>query len=64
MGLDQEEIEPTIERNFTTKFEIPNEYSESILITDSDSFLSDRTSAVCITVDMSFNTTQVVLKLI
>ena len=29
-----------------TKFEIPNEYSENILITDSDFILSDRTSAI------------------
>ena len=35
---------------------IPNEYSENILITDSDFILSDRTSAICIIADMSFNT--------
>ena len=56
LDLDQEEAEPTIGRNFKTKFEIPNEYSENILITDSDFILSDRTSAVCITEDMSLNT--------
>ena len=56
LELDQEEAEPTIVRNFMTKFEIPNEYSENILITDSDFILSDRTSAICITADMSFNT--------
>ena len=38
-----------------TKFEIPNEYSENTLITDSDFILSDRTSAICITADSSFN---------
>ena len=54
--LDQDEAEPTISRNFKTKFEIPNEYSENILITYSDFILSDRTSAICITADMSFNT--------
>ena len=54
MELEGEEAEPTIGRNFKTKFEIPNEYSENILITDSDFILSDRTSAICITVDMSF----------
>ena len=54
LELDGEEAEPTIGRNFKTKFEIPNEYSENILITDSDFILSDRTSAVCITADMSF----------
>ena len=56
MKLDQEETEPTIGRNFKTKFEIPNENSENNLITDSDFILSDRTSAICITADMSFNT--------
>ena len=54
LELDGEEAEPTIERNFKTKFEIPNEYLENILITDSDFILSDRTSAICITPDMSF----------
>ena len=54
LDLDMDEAEPTIGRNFKTKFEIPNEYSENILITDSDFILSDRTSAVCITSDMSF----------
>ena len=48
LELDQEEIEPTIGRTFKTKFEISNEYSENILITDSDSILSDRTRAICI----------------
>ena len=56
LELDQEEAEPTIGSNFETKFEIPNEYSENILITDRDTILSDRTSAICITADMSFNT--------
>ena len=36
LELDGEEAEPTIGPNFKTKFEIPNEYSENILITDSD----------------------------
>ena len=54
LELDGEEDEPTIGRNFKTKCEIPNEYSENILITDSDFILSDRTSAICITADMSF----------
>ena len=54
LELDGEEAEPTIGRNFKTKFEITNEYSENILITDSDFILSDRTSAICITADMSF----------
>ena len=54
LELDGEEAEPTIGRNFKTKFEISNEDSENILITDSDFILSDRTSAICITADMSF----------
>ena len=56
LELDQEETDPTIGRNFKTKFKIPNEYSVNILITDSDFILSDRTSAICITADISFNT--------
>ena len=54
LELGEEEAEPTKGRNFKTKFEIPNEYSENILITDSDFILSDRTSAICITAVMSF----------
>ena len=54
LELDGEEAVPTIGRNFKTKFEIPNEDSENILITDSDFILSDRTSAICITTDMRF----------
>ena len=54
LELDGEEAEPTIGRNFKTKFELPHEYSENILITDSDFILSDRTSAICITADKSF----------
>ena len=42
LDLDQDEAEPNIGRNFKTKFEIPNKYSENILITDSDFILSDR----------------------
>ena len=40
LELEEEEPEPTIGRNFKTKFEIPNEYSENIMITDSDFILS------------------------
>ena len=54
LELDQEEAEPTIGQIFKTKFEIPNEYPENNLITDSDFILSNRTSAICITADMSF----------
>ena len=41
LELEQEEVEPTIGRKFKIKFEIPNEYTENILITDSDFILSD-----------------------
>ena len=54
LELDEEEAEPTIGRNFKTMFEIPNEYSENIFITDSDFILSDSTSAIGVTADMSF----------
>ena len=54
LELDKKEAETTIGRNFKTKFNIPNEYSKNILITDSDFILSDRTSAICITADISF----------
>ena len=54
LELYEEDAEPAIGRNFKTKFDLPNEYSENILITDSDFILSDRTSAICITADMSF----------
>ena len=54
LDLDEEEAEPTIGRNFKTKFQLPNEYSENILITNSDFILSDRISAICITADMRF----------
>ena len=56
LELDQEEVEPAIGTKFKTKFDIPNEYSEKNLIMDNDFILSDRTSAICITADMSFNT--------
>ena len=56
LELEQEGTEPTIGRNFKTKFEIQNEYLDNILITDSDFILSDKTSAICITADMSFKT--------
>ena len=53
---DQEEAEPTLGRNFKTKFEVSNEYLENVLITDSDFILSDRRSVICITADKSFKT--------
>ena len=56
LELDQQEVEPAIGRKFKTKFDIPIEYSENILIMDNDFILPDRTNAICITADMSFNT--------
>ena len=46
LELDGEEAEPTVGRNFETKFEIPKEYSENIMKTDSDLIQSDRTSTI------------------
>ena len=54
LELEEEGPEPNIGRNFKTKFEIPNQYSENIMKTDSDFILSIKTSAICITADMSF----------
>ena len=56
LELEQEETEPTIGIILKIKFELPNEHSENIVITDSDFILSDRTNAICITADMRFNT--------
>ena len=36
---------------------MPNEYSSSIILTDSDFILTNRTSAIPIRADMSFRTT-------
>ena len=55
LELDEEQADTAIGWNFKLKFDTPNEYSENILIMDSDFILSDRTSAICITADMSFN---------
>ena len=55
LELDQKEVEPTLGRKFKIKFEIPNEFSENILITDSDFIWSERTSAICIKAEMNFN---------
>ena len=37
-------------------FNLPNEYSSSIILTDSDFILTNRTCAIAITADMSFKT--------
>ena len=37
-------------------FNLPNEYSSNIILTDSDFILTNRTCAIAITADMSFKT--------
>ena len=37
-------------------FNLPNEYSSNIILTDSDFILTNRTCAIAITADMSFRT--------
>ena len=37
-------------------FKLPNEYSSSIILTDSDFIFTNRTCAIAITADMSFRT--------
>ena len=45
-----------IGRVFESYFYLPNEYSSSIILTDSDFILTNRTCAIAITADMSFRT--------
>ena len=47
---------PDIGRVVESYFNLPNEYSSSIILTDSDFILTDRTCAIAITADMSFKT--------
>ena len=53
-GEDPEK--PGIGRVVESYFNLPNEYSRSILLTDSDFILTDKTCAIAITSDMSFKT--------
>ena len=53
-GEDQKK--PDIGRVVESYFNLPNEYSSSIILTDSDFILTDRTCAIAITADMSFKT--------
>ena len=48
--------EPDIGRVIESYFNLPNEKSNSIIPTDSDFILADRTCAIAITADMSFRT--------
>ena len=42
LEVEQEEVEPAIGKNFQTNFQRPNEYSENILLTDSNFILSNK----------------------
>ena len=43
-------------RIFEPNFDLPNQYSNNIVITDSDFILTERTCAIAITANMSFKT--------
>ena len=47
---------PDIGRVVESYFNLPNEYSSSIILTDSDFILTNRTCPIAITADMSFRT--------
>ena len=47
---------PDIGRVVESYFNLPNEYSSSIILTDSDFILTNRTCAIAITAEMSFRT--------
>ena len=47
---------PDIGRVVESYFNLPNEYSSSIILTDSNFILTNRTCAIAITADMSFRT--------
>ena len=47
---------PDIGRVVESYFNLPNEYSSNIILTDSDFILTNRTCAIAITADMSFRT--------
>ena len=52
----EQPTKPDIGRVVESYFNSPNEYSSSIILTDSDFILTDRTCAIAITADMSFKT--------
>ena len=52
----EEHKKPDIGRVVESCFNLPNEYSSNIILTDSDFILTDRTCAIAITADMSFRT--------
>ena len=47
---------PDIGRVVESYFNLPNEYSSSIILTDSDFILTNRICAIAMTADMSFKT--------
>ena len=47
---------PPFGRTFESYFDLPNHYSNNIVITDSDFILTERTCAIAITADVSFKT--------
>ena len=52
----EEPKKPGIGRVVESYFNLPNEYSSNIILTDSDFILTNRTCAIAITADMSFRT--------
>ena len=52
----EEPKKPDIGRVAESYFNLPNEYSSNIILTDSDFILTNRTCAIAITADMSFRT--------
>ena len=52
----EETKKPDIGRVVESYFNLPNEYSSNIILTDSDFILTNRTCAIAITADMSFRT--------
>ena len=52
----EEPKKPDLVRVVESYFNLPNEYSSTIILTDSDFILTNRTCAIAITADMSFKT--------
>ena len=52
----KEPKKPDIGRVFESYLNLPNKYSNCIILTDSDFIITDRTCAIAITADMSFKT--------
>ena len=55
-GTNEGLRKPDIGRVVESYFNLPNEYSSSIILTDSDFTLTNWTCAIAITADMSFRT--------